>query len=216
MCGKMSIRNATLLLGILLQACSPGTEAQLPYYNTPDFTPHWIDSDERPGEKISHRIENFSLLDQEGKTITQETIAGKIHVANFFFTSCPGICLRMADNFETIQEEFGADPEVVLLSFSVTPWMDSIARLKEYAEQHAIKPDKWHLLTGSKAAIYDLARTSYFAEEDQGFTKDSTEFLHTENFILVDKDRRIRGIYKGTLALDTEKLIGDIRLLLEE
>jgi len=106
--------------------------------------------------------------------------------------------------------------EYFCLSYSVTPWIDSTQKLKKYAEFYNIIPGKWHLLTGDKSKIYELARKSYFAEEEIGFTKDSTEFLHTEHFVLVDASGRIRGIYNGTLSLETERLIGDIRKLQSE
>jgi protein SCO1/2 len=122
----------------------------------------------------------------------------------------------MTIQFESIQKAFEQDQEVVLLSYSVTPWIDSTEKLKKYAEFYKVVPGKWHLLRGNKTEIYELARKSYFAEEEIGFTKDSTEFLHTEHFVLVDKTGRIRGIYNGTLALETERLIADIRILRQE
>ena len=114
-----------------------------------------------------------------------------------------------------LQNEFKNNQGIVILSYSVTPWIDSVARLKDYAGQNEITSPNWHLLTGSQGEIYKLARQSYFAEEDLGYTKDSTEFLHTEHVLLIDKTRRIRGIYNGTLQLEIEQLIKDIKLLKE-
>jgi protein SCO1/2 len=204
-----------IVVGILSGGCND-RQTQLPYYNTPDFTPHWIKDEATATKLIDHRIADFTLTDQEGKAITTKETVGKIHVANFFFTSCPSICPKMTNHFSEIQKEFQNNEEVMLLSFSVTPWVDSVARLKEFAHLHSIQSNKWHLLTGDKNKINTLARKSYFAEEEPGFSKDSTEFLHTENFILVDKQSRIRGIYKGTLALDTKRLIEDIKILQAE
>lgn len=122
----------------------------------------------------------------------------------------------MTSHMKKISDTYSADSSVVLLSYSVTPWIDDVARLKEYAALNEINSVQWHLLTGKKSDIYQLARQSYFAEEAIGFTKDSTEFLHTEHFILVDPSLRIRGIYNGTLELEIEQLIKDIRTLKEE
>ncbi len=122
----------------------------------------------------------------------------------------------MTENLKTVEEQFLDDENVVFLSFSVTPWIDKPSILKAYKERKEIKNKNWHFLTGDKATIYDLARKSYFAEEDIGFTKDSTEFLHTEHFILVDQNKRIRGIYNGTLLLEMKQLADDILALKEE
>lgn len=196
---------------LLLASCEE-KQVGLPYYDTPDFTPLFNDT----AHITPHRLADFSFTDQHGDTITQATIEGKIHVADFFFSSCTSICPVMTHNMSTISDTFRDDPGVVLLSYSVTPWLDSTARLHEFAEGYHITDPNWHLLTGSQSAIYDLARKSYFAEEDIGFAKDSSEFLHTEHFILVDKNKRIRGIYNGTLKLEIVQLIKDIRALKEE
>ncbi|GAB4001180.1 SCO family protein [Spirosoma daeguense] len=188
----------------------------VPYYNTPDFTPIWLDKSGDVAQKITHYVADFSFHNQANQVVTQETVANKIHVANFFFTSCPSICPKMTNLLKAVQDTFQHEPNVVLLSYSVTPWLDSVPRLRRYADAKGVIVNKWHLLTGERGKIYDLARRSYFAEEAIGFTKDSTEFLHTEHLILVDKSRRIRGIYNGTTPLDVDKLITDIRILLKE
>lgn len=188
----------------------------LPYYNTPDFTPIFISDNHEVNTKITHQIADFSFTDQFNKNITQKDIEGKIHVANFFFTTCPSICPKMTNNIKKVETEFMNDSHVLILSYSVTPWQDSVPVLKEYAEGKNIQSKNWHLLTGKQGEIYQLARQSYFAEEDLGYTKDSTEFLHTEHFILVDKTKRIRGIYNGTLELEIKQLIADIKTLKKE
>lgn len=132
------------------------------------------------------------------------------------FTSCGSICPKMTANLQTVSTAFAADSNVLLLSYSVTPWIDTKEKLKAYKESRNITNPAWHFLTGDKGAIYTLARQSYFAEEDMGFTKDSTEFLHTEHLVLVDGTGRIRGVYNGTLPLETEQLVKDIRQLKEE
>lgn len=212
---KYSLAFLIVVEWLLLGGCQD-RQAHLPYYNSPDFTPNWINDEKKVSEQITHTIADFSFTDQDGKHFSKKETNGKIHVANFFFTSCPSICAKMTDHFSKIQTEFQSNEDVVLLSFSVTPWIDSVARLKEFAEIHSVQSNKWHLLTGDQIKINALARTSYFAEEEPGFTRDSTEFLHTENFVLVDKMSRIRGIYKGTIPLDTKRLIEDIRILQAE
>lgn len=194
---------------------APTGAESVPYYNTPDFTPVWLSDPAGVNRKITHRIADFAFRDQTNATITQHTLSGKIYVASFFFTSCPSICPKMTGLLKTVQDTFRNELKVSLVSFSVTPWIDSVPRLRQYASRKGIIDRKWHLLTGDKKAIYNLARRSYFAEEELGFTKDSTEFLHTEHLILVDPNRRIRGIYNGTVPLEIDKLISDIKSLLK-
>ena len=201
---------------IYLSSCRQskgGETSALPYYNTPDFTPLWLNS-EQAANKITHRVGNFSFTNQNGKTVNASDLKGKIHVANFFFSSCGSICPKMTENFRRLQQRFIHNDELLLLSFSVTPWIDSVPRLQLFAKKNNVNPGKWHLLTGNKADIYRIARQSYFAEEEMGITKDSTEFLHTEHFLLVDQTGKLRGIYNGTLALETERLMDDIDLLI--
>ena len=188
----------------------------LPFYNSPDFTPHFIQNHDEVSRVITHTVDNFSFTNQDNKLITQKEIEGKIHVAYFMFTACGSICPRLTEEMKLIANAYQTDTSLVILSFSVTPWKDTPEKLKIYKENKNITKANWHFLTGNKATIYSLARTAYFAEEDLGFTKDSTQFLHTEHFILVDRFKRIRGIYNGTLQLEAEQLIKDIALLKTE
>lgn len=187
----------------------------LPYYNDASFTPHWITphSDE---ERQFHSIPDFELVNQLGDTITQKTFEDKIYITDFFFTSCPGICLKMTGNMLKLQEEFKNDDEIVLLSHSVTPSIDSVSILKTYAEKHNIIENKWHLVTGDKTAIYNLGRNQYFVENDLGIPKDINDFLHTENFLLIDKNKHIRGIYNGLNRASIAQLIVDVKTLKKE
>jgi protein SCO1/2 len=198
-------------VGILISCSIKPKEAMLPYYNSPDFTPHFITA-QKAASEITHSIADFLCTDQNDSTITQKNVEGKIHIANFFFTACGSICPKMMGNLQTVTEQFKGDSTIVFLSYSVTPWTDSVAKLKRYADNLAAQPN-WHLLTGNKAAIYELARKSYFAEENFGYNRDSTEFLHTEHILLVDKRKQIRGIYNGTLELETQQLAKDIAFL---
>ncbi|MEJ8818705.1 SCO family protein [Lacibacter sp. H407] len=208
------LRISFFFLILFTSACSQKQpREQLPYYNSPDFTPVFLQASEDVTKKIPHTIGRFSFTNQSGNTITEQTVDDKIHIANFIFTRCASICPVMIKHMKMVEKEYAGDNNIVLLSYSVTPWIDSVSRLKEFAEQNKISSANWHLLTGNKAEIYNLARRSYFAEEDLGFTKDSSEFLHTEHILLIDKTKRIRGIYNGTLQLEIEQLIRDIKIL---
>ncbi|MEL6560710.1 MAG: SCO family protein [Bacteroidota bacterium] len=206
---------------VLLSGCYSSSKEsnsrvdRLPYYQEATFTPVWFESkDDVPDD--FHQIPSFSLINQLGDTVTEKSVAGKIYVTDFFFTVCPGICPKMTSNMSLIQEEFLQDETVMLLSHSVTPESDSVSVLKNYAELKGIIADKWHLLTGPRQEIYDLGRSQYFVEEDLGIEKDADEFLHTENFVLVDKDLRIRGIYNGLKKTSINQLIADIKTLKSE
>lgn len=210
------LTSSIFLSAIFFVSCSEQKEKNaLPYYNTPEFTPEFYSRQEAQ-QKIDHSISSFSFTDQHGNPITEKDIEGKIHVANFIFTSCGSICPVMTQHMKLVQEKFGDNPNVVILSYSVTPWIDNVSRLKKYADDNDISSLNWHLLTGNKSEIYALARQSYFAEEDLGFTKDSTEFLHTEHVLLIDQSKRIRGIYNGTLQLEIEQMIKDVNELVKE
>lgn len=182
--------------------------ASLPYYNDATLTPLWVSADS-VDQLVPHRIGAFSLTDQGNALITQEGMEGKITVVDFFFTSCPALCPKLTRSMVRIQDSVRGEPGVQLLSLSVTPEQDSVPVLKAYAEANDIDGAQWHLLTGSHRAIYSAAREHYFADVDTG----TSAFLHTETFYLVDGERRIRGVYNGTLATDVVQLVEDIRTL---
>jgi protein SCO1/2 len=187
----------------------------LPFYNEESFTPIWLTPNTEE-EKRFHKIPDFNLMNQLGDTISQKTFEGKIYVTDFFFTTCPGICPKMTGNMEKIQEEFVNDSDILLLSHSVMPTTDSIPILKEYAKNNNVIDNKWHLVTGGKKDIYDLGRNHYFVENDLGEVKDINDFLHTENFLLIDKNKHIRGIYNGLNRASIAQLIIDIKTLQKE
>jgi protein SCO1/2 len=162
--------------------------------------------------KKYHTIADFSLTNQNGKTITQRDYKDKIYIADFFFTTCPTICPVMTKNMAGIQEQIIDDDDVLLLSHSVTPVIDSVAQLKKYAVEKGVNDAKWNLVTGDKKQIYKLARKSYLAVKNDG-DGGPFDMIHTENFILVDKQRRIRGFYDGTKTGDIEKLLKDLDIL---
>lgn len=212
----MRCRNCLLILFLFVQACTSSKKAddQLPFYITADFTPHWFTVKEL--EQPIHQIPAFSFINQSGEKVTEQTVKDKIYVADFFFTNCPGICKRLTNNISLVQEAFKGDEGVLILSHSVTPETDSVSRLQQYARQYKINQQQWHLLTGTRSEIYTLARKSYFADEDLGEAQAENDFLHTENVLLIDKQRRIRGVYKGTSEADIRNLIVDIKRLQEE
>jgi protein SCO1/2 len=185
----------------------------LKIYKPSDINPELVDKEQQSDKP--HRIADFKLLNQNGDTVSLKNLEGKIYVADFFFTTCPTICPKMSDQMHRVYEEFLNNPNVVIVSHTVMPEVDSVSVLKAYADKYHAKADKWIFLTGPKDEIYHLARKSYFAvitEGDGGVN----DFIHTENFILVDKQKRIRGFYDGTSKEDVDRLIKEIGYLLKE
>ncbi|MEP2690069.1 SCO family protein [Maribacter dokdonensis] len=182
----------------------------------PVYSPAMVNS-ELVAEEIQHvrkyhTIADFSLTNQNGEIITQEDYKGKIYIADFFFTTCPTICPIMTKNMVDLQKALGKDSDVMLLSHSVTPEIDSVTQLKKYAIEKGVDDRNWNLVTGDKKQIYELARKSYLAVKTDG-DGGPFDMIHTENFILVDKDKRIRGFYDGTKKKDMDKIMADIEIL---
>lgn len=186
----------------------------LPIYQPAMVSEELVDSTIQHKAKY-HKIADFSLINQNGEIVTQETYKDKIYVADFFFTTCPTICPIMTDHMYEIQKEIISDDDVMLLSHSVTPKIDSVAQLKKYAKEKGVIDRKWNLVTGDKKQIYELARKSYLAVKNDG-NGDEYDMIHTENFMLIDKKRQIRGFYDGTNPDDISKLLEDIEALKEE
>ncbi len=209
-----SLISAALLLLCACNSRAPESET-LPYYMSADFTPHWIATNSEEHNAIP-RIAPFVLFNQNNERLTEQNFAGKIYVADFIFTSCGGICPNMMSNMRKVQAAFKDDNEVLLLSHSVTPELDSIAVLKSYAERNEVIAGKWHIVTGERKMIYGLARSSYFADEDLGQPREENDILHTENFFLIDRERHIRGVYNGVLPAEIARLIEDIEILKRE
>ena len=186
-------------------------EQILPIYNPADLNPRLVDKSIQ-NKSENHTIADFELINQNGLTITQDDYKDKIYVADFFFTVCPGPCPIMTNNIGKLQEVFIKDDDVKFLSLSVTPEMDSVPVLREYATRNDVLDSKWNITTGVKKHIYELARKSYFAVVDEG-DGGLQDFIHTPNFVLVDKQKQIRGIYDGTNDKDIQRLIKDIKIL---
>lgn len=186
----------------------------LKIYQPIDINPQLVDEELRKVGKF-HRIADFELTDQRGSVVTNADFEGKIYVADFFFTTCPSICPKMTKNMRLIAEELKDNDMIRFLSHSVTPDIDSVSVLAEYAEEKGVNYHQWKLVTGSKVQIYDLARKSYFTATTEG-DGGPDDFIHTENFVLIDPDRRIRGFYDGTSADEMERLREDIEVLKRE
>jgi protein SCO1/2 len=183
----------------------------LKIYQPTDINPNLVDEElRRTG--MNHRIADFSLTDQNGKTVTNESYKGKIYVADFFFTTCKSICPKMSKNMFSLSEDLKDDANVLFLSHSVMPVMDSVPVLKAYADLYEVDATRWKMVTGSKQHIYELARKSYFAATTEG-DGGVNDFIHTENFVLIDPDRRIRGYYDGTSAEEMERLALELEAL---
>ena len=203
---------SAVILTLFYNALKP--QEKLPIYQPAMVNYELVDSSLQHIKKY-HKIAPFSLINQNGLNITDSDYSNKIYVADFFFTTCPSICPKMTANMGLIQEDIRTDNQVLLLSFSVTPEIDSVAQLKRYAIEKGVIDSKWNLLTGDKKEIYELARKSYLVVKTSGDGGEH-DMIHTENFILVDPEQRIRGFYDGTDTTAIDELLSDIRVLQEE
>lgn len=201
------------VLGVLSIYFLTSQKRKLPVFNPYDVNPRLVDNSVKH-VKHGHKIADFTLLNQEGRTITQNDYNNKIYVADFFFTRCTTICPIMSTNMAELQQAFIKNDDVMFLSMSVTPIMDSVPVLKRYANKKGAISKKWNLTTGNKKHIYELARKSYMAVLDEGDGGEQ-DFIHTEQFVLIDKKNQIRGFYDGTNKKDITQLIEDIKLLAE-
>lgn len=203
---------AIVFLSIAIQLLTPAKS--LPIYNPSMVNPEMVDSTVQHIAKY-HTIADFSFVNQNGKTITQKDYEGKIYVADFFFTTCPTICPIMKDNMVILQNAIKDMDDVKLLSHTVMPHIDSVPVLKAYAVEKGVMDDKWNLVTGDVKDIFFIARKSYLAvkTETQG---EMYDMVHTENFVLVDQKRRVRGFYDGTNLEEINRLIEDIKFLSNE
>ncbi|MCH9659729.1 MAG: SCO family protein [Bacteroidetes bacterium] len=187
---------------------------KLKVWQPSEFDPEVVDSTLVHVKKY-HTINDFSLINQNGAAVTHTDYDGKIYVADFFFTTCQTICPIMTDHMLQIQEELSDDNDILLLSHTVTPEIDSVAQLKKYAVEKGVDDNKWNLVTGDKEQIYNLARKSYLVVKDLP-NDEQYGMIHTENFVLVDPQKRIRGIYDGTNPEEIAKLLEDINILKQE
>ena len=202
---------SVIIISAIYIALAP--DPKLRIYQPNDVAPELVDTTLQHVKKY-HQIADFSLVNQLGDTITQKTFEGRIFVADFFFTTCATICPIMTEHMGQIQRKIKNDPDILLLSHTVTPEIDTVAQLKRYADKKGVIAGKWHLVTGDKKEIYDLARKSYLVAKDQPYSP--YDLVHTENFVLIDPQRRIRGFYDGTDPAAIESLLEDIAILKKE
>lgn len=198
---------AVLVAGVVQHFVAPAPA--LPFYDSADLTPRWTRSS-------GHTIADFSLVTQEGASVTRNDLVGKVHVASFIFTRCAGICPAMVTQLSKVQEAINGR-DALLVSYSVTPQDDTPGTLATFGEMRGVDPTRWKLVTGDPEQIYALARTSYFADDGrlEAGKPAIDQFLHTEKALLVDRNGRLRGVYNATLPHDIDKLMADLDLLLE-
>ena len=209
---KIAALAFVFVVGLSISYYMVKPQKTLPIYNPSDLDRRLVeDSLQRKGK--DHTVLPFKLVDQYGDTITEGVTEGKNYVADFFFTTCPGICKDMAVQKRRLQDATIQYDDFIMLSHTVTPEIDSVPVMKAYADLQGAKKGKWYLLTGDKPQIYHLARASYFSVLDEGGNGDENDFIHTENFVLVDKRGRLRGFYDGTSAEDVDRLIADLKIL---
>ena len=215
-----------LFLAVLFAVCipigyfliKPKTHKDLPIINPIDVQEEMVDPEMlRIGQ--GHTIGNFSFQNQDNKTINQREIEGKVFVAEYFFTTCKSICPIMNQQMKRVQLAFKDNPNFKILSFTVDPEVDSVEQLKRYANSLNAVKNQWHFLTGKKEDLYGVARKSFFVLKpaeaaNQGDV--GSDFIHTNNFVLVDQKKRIRGYYDGTSKKEVTQLIRDINQLFEE
>ncbi len=182
----------------------------LPIYQPGDINPALVDESVRNNQ--DHHVLPFELLNQNGEVVTEDKYKGKIYVANFFFARCVTLCPELSKQLARLQTYYGEAEEPLLISHSVTPQADSVSVLRAYADRFQVDDQRWDLCTGEKQHIYELARKSYFAVLDEG-DGGMQDFIHTENFVLVDREGRLRGFYDGTSTEEVNKMILDIETL---
>jgi len=208
---RIVILAAILAIGVLAVYPMIKNDTRLKIYKPSDVNPKLVDESVRVNE-LEHSVAEFELYSQEGDTVSLNDLDGVIYVADFFFTTCGNICPKMTTQMKGLHDYYLYDDDVMFVSHTVHPEIDSVQVLKAYAEKYDVNSDKWIMLTGAKEEIYSLARKSYFAVLTEG-DGGERDFIHTENFVLMDKHQRIRGYYDGTLAEDMERLKNDIEIL---
>jgi protein SCO1/2 len=208
---KVFLRAALLIVAV---GCG-SHDSTLPYYVSEQLTPEWM-GDEAVNDSTIHRIADFKLINQRREIVSERSLDGKISIAHFFFTRCAGVCPKTQPNLARVLAKFPDDARIQVLSHSVRPEEDSVSQLVSYAAEHHVTDPRWNFLTGSRAEIEHLAKDSYFANLNDGRSYGVADLVHTETVFLVDPHGRIRGVYNGTLELDMDRLVDDIRVLIRE
>ena len=203
-----------IIIGITIGYYINDKPKELKVYNPIDLNPLLVDESLRNVDKF-HRVGSFKLTDQDGNEVTENNFKDKIYITDFFFVTCPTICPKMTKQMDRVYHEFEENNDISFLSHTVMPEADSVSVLKEYANEIGVSSEKWKFVTGDRKQIYNLARKTYFAAVTEG-DGGPNDFVHTENFVLVDKEKKLRGFYDGTSKKDVDRLITDIYALLEE
>jgi protein SCO1 len=190
-------------------------DKQKPIRLLPVFGPKTYEAKSGKTDTVFHTIAPFSFVNQDGKAVTQNDFKDAVYVTDFFFTTCHSICPVMSTQMERLYQHFKGNKEVMFLSHTVDPDVDTVAQLKQYALRHNADAPQWMFVTGDKKDLYAIARNSYMLDAEQG-DGGPDDFIHTQNFALIDKDKRIRGYYDGTDSIEINKLQKDIELLLQE
>ncbi len=211
---KVIIFAAVFIGGVAVAYNMLQKEPTLPVFQPADINPRLVDKS-LSGKKSDHHISDFNLNDQLGNTVTLKNLKGKIFVTDFFFTTCQSICPKMTTQLSRVAKTYKDEDDFMIVSHTVDPETDTKETLKEYARINQIDPKQWLLLTGDTKQIYNLARKSYFAVLDEP-SPEGPDFVHTENFVLVDTKGQLRGFYDGTNPTEVDKLISDIAILLKE
>jgi protein SCO1/2 len=162
-------------------------------------------------------VRPFSFVDQDGRAFTQANVAGKVYVAEYFFTTCKGICPVMNNNLRTVYEDFRNEKDFMIVSHTCDPEIDSAARLKQYADSMGVSTDRWVFLTGRKDSLYKMARVSYTIDDPANNVADiNDDFLHTQFWALVDRKGNVMKIYDGLKESEVNSMIRDAKKLLKE
>lgn len=202
---------SVIMITVMIRIVTP--DRVLPIYQPSQVDTELVDTTMQYIRKY-HKIADFALHNQNGDLVTQNDYENKIYVADFFFTTCQTICIPMKNNMLILQEGIKDKDQVLLLSHTVTPEFDTIEQLRKFADERGVIDEKWNLVTGEKKQIYDLARKSYLVAKDDEYSE--YDLIHTENFVLIDSKKRIRGYYDGTDEKVMQELLEDIDILLAE
>lgn len=207
----MKLRGAMLLALLSTSACK--SRESLPVYTDAELTPLWLSASASANPRL-HRIQEFRFTNQRANTVTAESMRGRVTVVNFFYTRCQGVCPKTIPNLASVLSEFPGDQRIQIFSHSVTPEADSVGALSKFARERGISDSRWNLLTGPEESVASVAKESYLVNLRDGTSYGVKDLAHTETVLLIDQQRRIRGVYSGTLQLDIDRLTDDIKTLL--
>jgi protein SCO1/2 len=211
---RLPVQVASTVALLWSGACRAVPHDGLPYYRSKELTPEWVSASAASSPRM-HRIPAFSVRNHHNAIVTEQALRGRVTLVHFFYASCGRVCPRAVGNVQRILRTRDTDTTFQVLSYTVQPERDSIAALAAYAVHHQITDPRWHLLTAPWSTIADLAKTGYFVNLRDGSSYGTNDLAHTETLVLIDQDRRIRGVYNATLTLDMEQIVRDVQSLEE-